>query len=177
MTASWTTEVLVEEFYSTMLEQVFRCSIKHLDAERLLLRQYFRDFVRDFVILEICSTQHFGTMRSWLNMVCYYSMVETLKKKRVLWTLEISRLSAVNNPFRPATLMRIFALFCIFDNFLCEARSLAFDLHPVASFFRSVSYRAVRMPALCAEEQNVFSSFCSFRPLWSTVLPWWASFV
>jgi len=127
--------------------------------------------------LEICSTQHFGTMRSWLNMVCYYSMVETLKKKRVLWTLEISRLSAVNNPFRPATLMRIFALFCIFDNFLCEARSLAFDLHPVASFFRSVSYRAVRMPALCAEEQNVFSSFCSFRPLWSTVLPWWASFV
>ena len=127
--------------------------------------------------LEICSTQHFGTMRSWLNMVYYYSMVETLKTKRVLRTLEISRHSAVNNPFRPATLMRIFALFCIFDNFLCEARSLAFDLHPVASFFRSVSYRAVRMPALCAEEQNVFSSFCSFRPLWSTVLPWWASFV
>lgn len=32
--------------------------------------------------LEICSTQHFGTMRSWLNMVYYYSMVETLKTKR-----------------------------------------------------------------------------------------------
>lgn len=33
-----------------MLEQVFRCSIKHLDLVRLLLRQYFRDFVRNFVI-------------------------------------------------------------------------------------------------------------------------------
>jgi len=178
LTASWTTEVLVEEFYSTMLEQVFRCSIKHLDVMRLLLRQYFRDFVRDFVIFGDLLHSAFWNYAELVELgVLLLYGGDTKNEERVLRTLEISRHSAVNNPFRPATLMRIFALFCIFDNFLCEARSLAFDLHPVASFFRSVSYRAVRMPALCAEEQNVFSSFCSFRPLWSTVLPWWASFV
>jgi len=109
-----------------MLEQVFRCSIKHLDAERFLLRQYFRDFVRDFVIFgDLLHSAFWNYAELVEHGVLLLYGGDTKKEESLMDTGDIQAFSS-EQPFSTSNAHAYFCAFFVFLIILVRSTKLGF---------------------------------------------------